>query len=108
MGLLQLKRLCFGLILLAFLFPPCVKAEPVSKWPVEPILDHAWRKDEYPQGFFAAQANGNPRIYQEVDILHYTIDVEFFLGGSYPDSGYLEAVTTIDGQAKAENPCPIS
>jgi len=28
--------------------------------------------------------------------------VEFYLGESYPDTGYLEAVTTIDGQAKAE------
>ena len=76
-----------------------------------PVLDHAWRQTEYPalQGDLKQAAalllyppGTNPRIYQEVDVLHYTIDVEFYLGESYPDTGYLEAVTTIDGQAKAD------
>jgi hypothetical protein len=78
-----------------------LSAEQVSQARPEPVLDHAWRAYEYPPGYF--QANGdNPRIYQEVDILHYTIDATFILGASYPDTGALEAVTTIDGQAKAE------
>jgi aminopeptidase N len=78
---------------------------------MEPVLDHAWRQSEYPALQHKMQQSAalllyppgtNPRVYQEVDIEHYTINVKFYLGVSYPASGYLEAVTTIDGQAKAE------
>ena len=69
---------------------------------LNPVLDHAWRQFEYPPDYFTAAVGDNVRIYQEVDILHYTIDAKFFLGASYPDTAYLEAVTTIDGKAKGE------
>jgi aminopeptidase N len=81
---------------------PSPMAQSASNVPAEPILDHAWRQYEYPPDYFAAEESTNPRIFQEVDILHYTIDATFILGDSYPDTGALEAVTTIDGQAKAE------
>jgi hypothetical protein len=66
------------------------------------MIVNAWRQFEYPPDYFTAAVGDNSRIYQEVDILHYTIDANFLLGASYPDTGYLEAVTTIEGQAKGE------
>jgi len=97
------KVICLYSLLCAtsLLLHPPLSAEQVSQNLPEPVLDHAWRAYEYPPGYFLANGD-NPRIYQEVDILHYTIDATFILGASYPDTGSLEAVTTIDGQAKAE------
>jgi len=104
MNLGKVMYFCSILFSISLLFTQPLRAEPVAKVRAKPVLDHAWRKTEYPPGFFSADLdNGNPRIYQEVDILHYTIDAKFFLGDPpYPDNAYLEAVTTIDGQAKAE------
>jgi aminopeptidase N len=94
---------------IAFSFYP--NAQLFAQMSAVPVLDHAWRQTEYPAldkelkqsaALLLYPPGTNPRVYQEVDILHYTIDVEFYLGASYPASGYLEAVTTIDGQAKAE------
>jgi aminopeptidase N len=84
------------------LFTPSLQAKSVSPTSAEPVLDHAWRQFEYPPDYFTAAVGDNTRIYQEVDILHYTIDANFLLGASYPDTAYLEAVTTIEGQAKGE------
>lgn len=98
----KLMRMFLVVLAVTLLFTPSLKATSASTSPSEPVLDHAWRQSEYPPDYFAAAEGDNARIYQEVDILHYTIDAKFFLGASYPDTAYLEAVTTIDGQAKAE------
>ena len=100
MTLKKITYLCSLLFVTSLFATPSPKAQPVSQLRAKPVLDHAWRKDEYPQGSFLYIFD--PPVYQEVDATHYTIDAHFFLGDSYPDSGYLEAVTTIDGQAKAE------
>ena len=98
-----LKKVSLVLVVASLLFTSSPMAQAVSTMPSEPVLDHAWRQYEYPPDYFAAEESTNPRIFQEVDILHYAIDAKFFLGDPpYPDNAYLEAVTTIDGQAKAE------
>jgi len=99
----KLTRVCLvflGTLLLGTPLP--TTAQSASNVSPEPILDHAWRAYEYPPDYFQAADDTNPRIYQEVDILHYTIDATFILGDAYPSTGALEAVVTINGQAKAE------
>jgi aminopeptidase N len=86
--------------LAALLLPFVLFAQPLSKIRPAPVLDHAWRADERQAGSFLSQ-NYLP-VYQEVDALHYTIEAEFNLGASYPSTAYLDATTTISGQAKAE------
>ena len=93
-------RICLLVVTATFLIIPSLNAELLSLARSEPVLDHAWRADEYPQGSFLFL--GDPPVYQEVDVTHYTIDAHFLLGDNYPDSASMEAVTTIDGQAKAE------
>jgi len=101
MTLKKITYLCSLLFVTSLLATSSPKAEPVSQLRAKPVLDHAWREYEYPSGFFQAY-DDDFRIYQEVDVIHYEIDAAFFLGGSYPDTAYLEAITIIDGQAKAE------
>jgi len=102
-------------------------AKPVINLSDKPTLDHAWRKSEIvplpaqARSFekdplsdpfslsFRSSDNGiwyepgtNPRVYQEVDVLHYTIDATFDLGAPpYPNNANLEAEATIDAQAKS-------
>ena len=98
-----LKKVYLVLVVAPLLFASSPMAQAVSNVSAEPILDHAWRQYEYPPDYFAAEESTNPRIFQEVDILHYSIDAKFFLGDPpFPDNAHLEAVTTIDGQAKAD------
>ena len=95
----HIKRIAFLVIAVPviFSFPDSVFSSQMS---TEPVLDHAWREHEYPSYSFASLQY--PPIYQEVDVLHYTIEAAFNLGAAFPSTAYLEASTTINGQAKAE------
>jgi aminopeptidase N len=94
------ENICLVVLVLTLFNSPLLKAEPISLERPEPVLDHAWRQHEYQD--FSPASLWYPPIYQEVDVLHYTMDATFILGYSYPDTGELQAVTTIDAQAKAE------
>lgn len=105
MALSKSTYLCLILFFTPIFLTPLLGAEPIYPLSVTPQLDHSWRKNEYtPSAFiYGDTTNENPRIYQEVDVLHYIIDADFYLGDSpYPDNAYLEAVATISAQTKAE------
>ncbi len=96
-----LLSFCMLALLAALLLPGLSVAQPMSQLRPEPVLDHAWRADEHPSGGSFLSLS-YPPIYQEVDVLHYTIDAVFILGTNYPSTGALAAATTIEAQAKAD------
>lgn len=95
-----LKRAFCLVVTVLILWEPFTGTIRAALASAEPVLDHAWREYEYtPFSFASAQY---PPMYQEVDVLHYTINAAFILGDNYPATGALEAHTTIDAQARAE------
>ncbi len=96
----RVKKLSLLIVACTVAFSAYPNAQLFSQMSAAPVLDHAWREFEYPPFSLASQTY--PPIYQEVDMLHYTIEAEFNLGASYPDTAYLDAVTTISGKAKAQ------
>ena len=81
-----LLSFCILALLAALLLPGLSVAQPMSQLRPEPVLDHAWRADEHPSGGSFLSLS-YPPIYQEVDVLHYTIDAVFILGNNYPSTG---------------------
>ena len=66
MTLKKITYLCSLLFVTSLFATPSPKAQPVSQLRAKPVLDHAWRKDEYPQGSFLYIFD--PPVYQEVDL----------------------------------------
>ena len=107
----KFKTLGLVLIITFLLFSSSLKADTTSQLLDKSALDHAWRKGEYQNLSFMQKnltgefteggSSTNPRIFQEIDVLHYTIDAHFYPGTSYPDNSYLTASSTIEAKAKS-------
>ena len=100
MHLSKLKSLCLTVSLTSFLLTSSLWAAPVSKVPVSLKVDHSWRQAEHLQPPPILYGVGtDPRIHQDIDALHYTIDVSFYPGIPYPDNSYMDGATTLDVKA---------
>jgi len=106
----NLKSFCLGLILTFFFFIPSLMADTASQVFNKTPLDHSWRKGELRSAHaqrdmtsdLAASAYTNPRVFQEIDALNYTINMHFNPGADpYPNNAYITATSSIQAKAKA-------
>jgi aminopeptidase N len=104
------KIFYLGLIVTFFLFIPSLMADTAFQVFDKTPLDHAWRKWELRPvlaqkditSFLTASAYTNPRVFQEIDALNYTINIHFNPGADpYPNNAYITATSTITAKAKS-------